>query len=95
MQLEEVTRHLASKGLGHLPKPMLWVNGKQLPLKEDVGHAQALQDIQMYIMLEVGELQVRCSSFGGGCGSFLPGAANKDLAAHKCIHWGRMCCPAT
>jgi len=56
--LQEATRHLMAKGLGRLPKPMLWLNGQQLPMKEGAGDTQVLQDMQMHLMYEVQSVQV-------------------------------------
>lgn len=56
MQLADASSYLASKGLGHLPKPMWWLNGLLQPIS-DGGWAAIDQEVGYAMMLEMQQLQ--------------------------------------
>lgn len=56
MQLAEMSNYLITKGLGHLPKPMWWLNGLLAEVPEG-GHTAVDQAVGFGIMQEMRSLQ--------------------------------------
>jgi hypothetical protein len=55
MQLADISTYLTSKGLGHMPKPMYWLNGLLNPISADLG--QANNELGFAMMMEVQAMQ--------------------------------------
>lgn len=56
MQLADMSNYLITKGLGHLPKPMWWLNGLMEEVPEG-GHSSADQAVGYGLMQEMRALQ--------------------------------------